>query len=350
MKIGIIGHFGGNEKFCDGQTVKTLNLLSLLKRKQEFDFFYVDTYLKKENKIKLILKTIQCLLECKDIFILVSENGIKVYFPFLYYANKIFKRKIYHYIIGSEILTLAKKNKRLIKYLNSITINWFEYDKGTRELKKLGLSNVETLSNFKNLTPITKAVKYVSKNNIFEMCTFSRVMEEKGITEAIESVIKYNSLHTENKIKLDIYGPIDETYKNKFKNLLKKYELDIEYKGIADSNKSIDILKNYFVLLFPTKWLGEGFPGTIIDAYASGIPIIASDWNANKEIIVDNKEGIIYPNENVKNLYEAIEWAILHKEEINEMRVNSRLKYEEYKPENILKIILNKLEEKSGTK
>ena len=32
MRIGIIGHFGGNEKFNDGQTVKTIAIYDALKR------------------------------------------------------------------------------------------------------------------------------------------------------------------------------------------------------------------------------------------------------------------------------------------------------------------------------
>ena len=32
MGIGIIGHFGGNEKFNDGQTVKTVAIYDALKR------------------------------------------------------------------------------------------------------------------------------------------------------------------------------------------------------------------------------------------------------------------------------------------------------------------------------
>lgn len=31
MRIGIIGHFGGNEKFNDGQTVKTIAIMMRLR-------------------------------------------------------------------------------------------------------------------------------------------------------------------------------------------------------------------------------------------------------------------------------------------------------------------------------
>ena len=44
MRIGIIGHFGGNEKFNDGQTVKTIAIYDALKRYGLEDVDRIDTY------------------------------------------------------------------------------------------------------------------------------------------------------------------------------------------------------------------------------------------------------------------------------------------------------------------
>lgn len=49
------------------------------------------------------------------------------------------------------------------------------------------------------------------------------------------------------------------------------------------------MLRNYFALLFPTYFHGEGFAGCIIDAFFAGIPIIATDWLYNKDIVKDKK-------------------------------------------------------------
>ena len=73
-KIGIIGHFGGEKVFYDGQTVKTKNLKMLVEEYGGFETFCVDTYLNKTNKVKLLFKSLSCLFKCKKIFILLSEN------------------------------------------------------------------------------------------------------------------------------------------------------------------------------------------------------------------------------------------------------------------------------------
>ena len=46
MRIGIIGHFGGKEKFNDGQTVKTIAIYDALKRYGIEDVDKIDTYYK----------------------------------------------------------------------------------------------------------------------------------------------------------------------------------------------------------------------------------------------------------------------------------------------------------------
>jgi glycosyltransferase involved in cell wall biosynthesis len=41
--------------------------------------------------------------------------------------------------------------------------------------------------------------------------------------------------------------------------------------------------------LFPTRFYTEGIPGTIIDAYAAGIPVISSKWESFADVM---KEGV----------------------------------------------------------
>ncbi len=36
------------------------------------------------------------------------------------------------------------------------------------------------------------------------------------------------------------------------------------------------MLQHYDMLLFPTHWIGEGYPGIIIEAYHAGIPVITT--------------------------------------------------------------------------
>ena len=344
-KIAIIGHFGGNKQFFDGQTVKTIALYEELKRTFNYSPYKVDTYYKKCNPLKLLWQTLACLFTCDDIFVLLSSGGMKIYFPLLFLASKIKKIRIYHDVIGGNLDQIIQKHPKFCKYLNSFTVNWVETNSLKVKLEKLGVYNAEMLPNFKNLNaiPMSSISPYNSQDGCYSFCTFSRVLAEKGITDAINSILAVNLKYQKNIAKLHIYGPIDESYREEFEKLVACHKQCISYKGIVNSNDSVEVLKNYFAMLFPTKWNGEGFPGTVLDCYASGLPVIASDWNSNSEIINHMKTGLIYPSKDFANLTDAIEWSIVHHQKIDSMRVSCRSEYEKYTPEQIISIIKTKL-------
>lgn len=58
--------------------------------------------------------------------------------------------------------------------------------------------------------------------------------------------------------------------------------------------KTVIVLKGYFALLFPTYYKGKGFAGTLIDAFSVGVPVIASDWKYNAELVNENVR-FVYP-------------------------------------------------------
>ena len=51
----------------------------------------------------------------------------------------------------------------------------------------------------------------------------------------------------------------------------------------------------------------EGFPNTVLEAGAMELPSIVTDINGSREIIVNNKNGIIIPSKNVEALFRAME-------------------------------------------
>ena len=55
--------------------------------------------------------------------------------------------------------------------------------------------------------------------------------------------------------------------------------------------------------MFPTEWKGEGLPGSVIDAYFSGLAVVASNWEYAKECIKDGVNGIIFEYKNYDDMY-----------------------------------------------
>lgn len=341
-KICICGHFGNNMEFNDGQTVKTQNIYAALKEHYgEEEIYRIDTYNWKRRPIKLLKECIKGMKMCKNILILPAHNGVKVFIPMFFFLNKLYKRKIFYIVIGGWLPEFLKNKKYLTKKMKMLNKIFVETNKMKKDLDKLEIENTEILVNFKDLKPIPIENMKIDFAEPYKLCTFSRVMEEKGIEDAINVVKQINEENGKTIYKLDIYGPVDIGYKEKFENMIKDFPEYINYKGCVDYSKAVETINQYYLLLFPTRFKTEGIPGTIIDALAAGVPSIVSEWNNVYEIIENGRTGYIYKFGDIEDFKEKL--LNISKEEVINMKKKCVLIAENYKPYNAIKVLLNEL-------
>jgi len=238
-----------------------------------------------------------------------------------------------------EYLSLHKK---YIKHLASFHAIYVETESMMRALNDIGIINSIVMYNCKNLDILP--VDSIPREKKMQFCTFSRVMKEKGIEDAVAAVNKYNAVH-EEKITLDIYGKVDESQIEWFQALQKLFTSDIEYKGVVKYSESTIVLKDYYGLLFPTYYEGEGFAGTLIDAMAAGVPAIVSDWKYNTEIITNGVNGIVFKTKDVDDFCRCIEFAIDNRNNWKKMSNNCIEMAAKYLPENALYPLISRLSE-----
>lgn len=332
-RICIIGHFGGNECFTDGQTVKVRSLYEGLKRVSEEKLVIdkVDTYYLKKSAFKLCLSFLKCLLFDKIIIFLPATNGRRVLFKLLYFVSKIFKKEVYHDCIGGALVQEIKENPKWIKYLNAYKKNWMESDTQARIMFSLGIHNASYLPNFKHISPVAEKENDYQKTTPFKFCTFSRVLPEKGIGDAIDAVSRINEDAGKELIHLDIFGPIQESAMEWFNDLVLNCSY-VSYCGVIDPQDSVATIKNYYMLLFPTQYYTEGMPGTIIDAMFAGVPVIARRWIYCDEMIQTGYNGLVYDFDKPELLIDTIRYSLENIDTIIEMRKNcvkDSIKYSE---------------------
>ena len=82
------------------------------------------------------------------------------------------------------------------------------------------------------------------------------------------------------------------------------------------------------MLVFPAEWY-EGFPLTIAEAFATGLPVLASRIGAMVELVDDRRTGLLFTPGDPAALAEAVLWA---QERPEHMAVMGRLAREEYLP------------------
>lgn len=167
-------------------------------------------------------------------------------------------------------------------------------------------------------------------------------MREKGIETAVNAVKSANEKLGYTAYSLDIYGQIDAGQTAWFKDLQESFPEYIHYGGLVPFDKSVDVLKNYFALLFPTYYDGEGFAGTLIDAFSAGVPVIASDWKYNPEI-VNEKVGYIYPTGEDEKLVEILTNAAKKQNTVLSKKQLCLKETEKYKIENVINILIENI-------
>lgn len=341
MKVALIGRVAAGKGLFDGQTIKTRNLYELLKTMDGIEeVMLVDTYEYKKHIGSVFLKTVQAMKKCDKIVLSVSINGRKIFFPLLYYLNKIFKKEIYHSLIGGRLAIHVRQNPSWIKYVNSFKVNWVECKEIQRDLAKIGVTNGVYLPNFKNISVVKVNEITPYYGDTYKFCIFSRVQKKKGIEDAVYAIKAVNRKISAKKASLDIYGPIDEEYKAEFQKLVNEHSEYVSYLGCVEADKSVEAIKGYYALIFPTRYFNEGVPGTIIDALAAGMPVISRRWHYCDEMIENGVTGYIYEFEKPEKLEECILNAMLEEGNNLEMKKACIRKAEEYLPEKAQQIIL----------
>ena len=334
MNIAVIGGFG--YKYVNGQTVKTENLCELL---SDQELIKIDSSNWKKHPFSLMKGIKKSFKTCDAIIMLPAHRGVKVFSRILKFYNKKYHKKIYYDVIGGWLPEILSKDKKLMKVLLKFDGIWVETDTMKTKLSNLGLNNVRIIPNYKNLKIVNELCKF---DGTFRVCTFSRVSYSKGIEDAIAAVTFLNQKRI--SVKLDIYGPIEEQYKDRFSEVLRQCDSSyISYVGVVDAFNSTQIISNYNALLFPTFYDGEGLAGTLIDAMFSGVPVIASDWKYNSDIIKDGFNGLIYKTRDINDLASKIE-TLMNVDLRNEIHKNCLEETKKYTKNSILELVKKELQ------
>ena len=341
-KTSVIGHFAFGYDFYDGQTIKTKIVTEELERRFGLDeVLKIDTHGGFKTLLCAPFKALSALKNSKNVIIFPAHNGVRVYAPLLAFLKRFFKeRKIHYVVIGGWLPQFLQNKKYLSKSLKKFDGIYVETNTMKAALERQGFSNVYVMPNCKKLHIVSEEELVYNIAEPYKLCTFSRVMQEKGIEDAVKSVISVNEQLRRTVYTLDIYGPVDQNQTEWFDKLQNSFPKYIKYKGVIESSKSVEVLKDYFALLFPTHYYTEGIPGTVIDAYAAGVPVISSKWESFSDLIDDGITGIGYAFDNTDELTRLLLCMAEQPQIILNLKRACIAKAEKFTPETVVDILV----------
>lgn len=101
----------------------------------------------------------------------------------------------------------------------------------------------------------------------------------------------------------------------------------VEFLGRKSREEVFRLMQEARTLVFPSEWY-EGFPVTMAEAFACGLPVIASRLGAMAELMEDGRTGLLFEPGNAEDLASKVEWAWQHPESMVEMGREARREYE----------------------
>ncbi len=342
-KLFLCGCFAFGTKDHGGQPVKSRETYWALQKKYgEENVHYLETKGWKKHPFRLLFGYLKGVFTHDTIIMLPAHNGLKVFSRLLSFAKTFFGKKIYYDVIGGWLPEWLQDQPKVAKRLHKFDGIWVETHRMKEKLNAQGYARVTVIANFKTLPIVQEESLLYDVKAPYRLCTFSRIVKEKGIEDAIEAVTKVNDVLGYTAYELDLYGQIDDTYQETFATLQTQFPDFIRYCGVAEPSESVSILKDYFLLLFPTYYHGEGFAGTLLDAFAAGLPIVATDWHDNAEL-VDEATGFLYPTYQTDRFQEILLQLAAHPEQVTAKKGACLQRAKDYAPDAVVEQIVQEL-------
>lgn len=298
-----------------GVTILFELLISELIQKQ-IDFSTIDTLKANYNHSifmfpKIILALIKNIRKHEHISLHATMNSFLILSPIIIILAKIFSKKTsLRKFAGSldDVYNSSNFFKKFIirSILKHTDIVFFETKYLVNTFKKYN-KNTFWFPNVRDANIQTKKVRKFKKRFVY----IGSINEEKGIDELCEAITKLDKSYT-----CDLYGPIK--YKNEKYSTEYFKKIGVNYKGSLESNEVLKTMNKYDVLILPSH--REGYPGVIIEAFALGIPIIATKLSGIMEMCEDNKNALLIDIKQPQQLLKAIKsidqklYSKLHKE------------------------------------
>lgn len=259
----------------------------------------------KKAKKKFVVEIVRCFKIWRDLVKTLRDQDVKIVQSCVpagtgslareivcQHIALFFKRKyVIHFRCTIPNMVKSKKNRVLLKQI-------------IRKADEVFVLNAKSLDFLKSIYPSGNYViipnfvtqnEMISRNDVNErikkILYVGGVIPEKGCDYIIET-----ARHLPD-INFVLIGKIGIKDDNLPPNVYLKGEL--EQKEIKNELLHSD------VFIFLSRFWGEGFSNSLVEAMAASLPCIVSDWAANKDMI-ENKGGIVLKDYEVEDVVDAI--------------------------------------------
>ena len=149
-----------------------------------------------------------------------------------------------------------------------------------------------------------------------KILTIGRLIEKKGHVYAIRAIAKVVKKYRNIEYLIAGDGPL----RNKLEGLVQELGIEkhVKFSGAIEQNEVLKLYQQAHIFVLPSITTSngdqEGIPVVLMEAQATGLPVISTYHTGIPEVIVEGKSGFLVPEKDVDALAERLEYPIEHPE------------------------------------
>ena len=192
-----------------------------------------------------------------------------------------------------------------------------------KPMKVLGYGNVRGIDmvRYDRRHEVMALAQEIRKDDVFTFVFVGRIVRDKGINELCQAMALLSGIAP---VRLLLVGPYEDDLdpiSQPSKDIIENNS-SVEYLGSKYGDELLACYAAADCFVFPS--YREGFPNTVIEAGAMGLPSIVTDINGSREIVVQGENGVIIPPRDADALYQAMLDMIRYKAVRERMAANAR--------------------------
>lgn len=269
------------------------------------------------------------------VYIPISQTAIGFLrdVPFIL-LSKIFRKKVILHLRGGYFRELYNSSGKTMKYIIRKTLSKIDRMIVLGEcLKSIfdGLVPEEKVSVVPNGNDMrfNFAGRDLSRNEHITILFLSNLIESKGFKDVLHSVKDVIAEHDNVRY---VFAGDWRRHQDKIEceNYIKRENIQnyVEFPGTVTGAEKVELFQDTDIFVFPTYYPMEGHPWVIVEAMASGLPIITTDQGCIRESVIHGKNGYIVPHKDPKAIAERTSQFIKEPELRKKMGLRSRELYE----------------------
>jgi hypothetical protein len=312
----LFGNFGATGSI-NGQVVKTREISSLL-RAMGYEFTVFDT--SSQSLISMVIATAK--KSSDQHIVCLGKKGLLIYLLSSFIFGEPTKRRVFIAVGGwlPEYLN-SLFVRMLIRNLGENSIFLVESNSIASHLMSLGFA-AKIIANFRTDLGMG-CLSLKSDLRPLKLLFLSRLIPEKGVFEAIKLVRELNARDFTTYLNIFGVGTPAE-----IERIQREIAADdsINFCGSVSPSNVAKLIGEYHFLILPTRYSGECMPGVVVEAFASGTPVLTTDWRYMSEMVAHNSTGAVFAIDNFRD--SSIDWLLnLSAEMYTEMQLASLQEY-----------------------